>query len=431
MNLLPQSLGKLADIADRNSTRPGLHGIQLRTAADGTFTAAATDGHVGLIVTGPRSDDAGYPVSAVLAAEPNGELSALIPAEIWKREFAAAVKLTKKAKPALRALAVSIGKTLTTLAAVDDHGASTYAQPINIDARFPSLSDVIPASSKARAAVRLDPWQLAALLEIVGHVTDAGTPGNNPGIVLGIHDLNRITVQTNGDAGGLRPAGILMGIEDAKLAKRKKPADAPADAELDATRAELDAAGATVRKERNQLETDVTTLRAALDAARHGNAGAEAGVRAAKDRAAALEAELVRLRATDHAGQRRQLETEIDRLRAERDEHAENLKKARAGPAVGRTESTNAAINRLARRAEDAEADLDEARTESAHHADTIVALKIGRDALRAELDTTAPPRRPLPPSWTHGWAPKRPPRRPPRIVRWNAHRRRWTTSPN
>jgi hypothetical protein len=58
-----------------------------------------------------------------------------------------------------------------------------------------------------------------------------------------------------------------------------------------------------------------------------------------------------------------------------------------------RTESTNAAINRLARRAEDAEADRDEAREESARRADTIIALKIQikdlyaeRDAERAEL---------------------------------------------
>src|SRR5262245_8244760 len=124
MHLLPLSLGRLAEHADRaNRARFATSSVFLRVNTDNTFEAVATDTKVLARVTGPcAGDPAEFPEIPEFATRPDGCETALVPAEFWKRSFAYAKKLTpmsRMTKPWLRCLAVRIGENETSFAATN------------------------------------------------------------------------------------------------------------------------------------------------------------------------------------------------------------------------------------------------------------------------------------------------------------------------
>lgn len=163
MHLLPLSLGRVAELAEKNDAggRFALPNVHFRANNDKTFTVEATDTRRLIRVTGShREDPADYPTAFIpgFDSSPNGGTDALIPAATWKAVFAKAGKMTpaRITKPVLRGVAVRVGKDVTTFGATD--AASTMCESVrNGEGRFPPVADVLaglkPGTGKARVSV--------------------------------------------------------------------------------------------------------------------------------------------------------------------------------------------------------------------------------------------------------------------------------------
>ena len=98
MHLLPLSLGRLADHADRPgafaAARYATNSVFLRLNGDNTFEAVATNTNALVRVTGPCVALAGeYPLFPELESAPDdGTLSALIPASAWRRSTSSSTR---------------------------------------------------------------------------------------------------------------------------------------------------------------------------------------------------------------------------------------------------------------------------------------------------------------------------------------------------
>ena len=195
MHLLPMNLAPLASIcAKENQVRFGAtNGVKLSldtTDQGPRFTAYATNSRQAIRVVGYTDDVKEYPTFPALDASPNGETSSIIPASDWKTAFAACAKTVKKThKPTLQRVACVLGKDVSTLAAHDMEKIS-FHQPRNVEGRFPDVDRVLPESSQAYAAVTVDPYLLAEVLEAVGKL---GTSDENKAVTLELHGKPRKT----------------------------------------------------------------------------------------------------------------------------------------------------------------------------------------------------------------------------------------------
>jgi hypothetical protein len=274
MHKLPTNLAPLADIAADQDSRFAFSGISLRVDGRNRFEAAATDGRRLLVITGPCVGDAkDFPAGPIHDA-PNGEASAIVPAAAWKKTFAAAAKLTGKRqlmhRPDLRAVAVQIGKNVTSFAATD-LDASTFDQPKNLDAKFPPYKQILPDPDKAKATLRVSAPELAELLRAAAHFT----PDDTDFVTLEVH---KRFLAVRCEANGQRAVGIQSIDTDPLPAKKgeKQPepelelppaAAGPADA---AEVARLKAVAETWEKRVQAQAEEIERLRQELEAARSG-----------------------------------------------------------------------------------------------------------------------------------------------------------------
>jgi DNA polymerase III sliding clamp (beta) subunit (PCNA family) len=110
-------------------------------------------------------------VDGINAGDPS-KFEALIPAKI----FAKACKdvNTRLAGPEeRRALAVRLGKEVSTLATIDEDGGSLVRQPRNVEGRFPNTDAVLP-TGKPVASIMVDATLLAELLQVAAQFADQG-----------------------------------------------------------------------------------------------------------------------------------------------------------------------------------------------------------------------------------------------------------------
>jgi hypothetical protein len=260
MHLLPLSLGRLAEHAARGgSPWFALHGVLLRVSDDNTFEVVATDSRMLTRVTGPcRATPAALPEIPDFDTAPDGQTTALIPADAWRRAFTWARRLTAKAPrdhPAARSVAVRIGGEQTTFGATDgDSGWSEAAQ--NVSGRYPAYEEMIPPAGTGRDRLRIDPRLLIEMLR-----TAAGfTTDERPMVEIETFGGTRPLVIRTGQPGGPQFVGILM-----PLIGDAAPTAPAAD---DANRvAALERAYVELLGEREALARRVAELEAALAAA--------------------------------------------------------------------------------------------------------------------------------------------------------------------
>ena len=175
LHLLPLSIGNLANHAGESATRFALNGVRVEFGPGNTFKATATDTKVLVHVEGQCVSDADeFPDSCIpaLAHAPNGAMSAIIPAGVWRESFRKAKALTKRTyKRVLKSLAVVTGETTTTLAATDLEKTQCDSTP-NIAGKFAPFQDIIDKERKRGQHVlklAVDPQMLAGLLTTIAN----------------------------------------------------------------------------------------------------------------------------------------------------------------------------------------------------------------------------------------------------------------------
>jgi hypothetical protein len=141
--LLPANLSHVTKCcADMRYVLAAVHVV----ATEDGYRVEATDAKRLARVDGTNAGDpAKFPEIPALTTAPNGASEALIPAKV----FAKACKdvNTRLAGPEeRRALAVRLGKEVSTLATIDEDGGSLVRQPRNVEGRFPNTDAILPTS---------------------------------------------------------------------------------------------------------------------------------------------------------------------------------------------------------------------------------------------------------------------------------------------
>jgi DNA polymerase III sliding clamp (beta) subunit (PCNA family) len=168
--LLPANLSHVTKCcADTRYVLAAVHVV----ATDDGYRVEATDARRLARVDGTNAGDPSkFPEIPALTTAPNGASEALIPAKI----FAKACKdvNTRLAGPEeRRALAVRLGKDVTTLATIDEDGGSLVRQPRNVEGRFPDTDRVMP-TAEPLASIMVDAALLAELLQVAAQFADGG-----------------------------------------------------------------------------------------------------------------------------------------------------------------------------------------------------------------------------------------------------------------
>jgi hypothetical protein len=249
MNLLPTNLAPLADVADqREGTRWAVSGVQLESLTDGNgmpagWRATATDTKRLVRVTGPDVTPLeNYPDLPGMTTAPNGAVKAIIPTSRWKDFFRNTSKLTKKAPPALRAVAVKMGDEVVTMGATDGNDKPMTQTPI-IEGRFPPVDDIMPKKIRTGAHVACFDGRLLA--ETLAAITAMCPKDDTPAIRFEFWEGYKPALLTTTGENGINIEAIVMplsfekGSEDDKyrpvemyeerlkrLAKSKLPSDA-------------------------------------------------------------------------------------------------------------------------------------------------------------------------------------------------------------
>jgi hypothetical protein len=193
--LLPANLSHVTKCCAAD-IRYALAAIRVVATEDG-YRVEATDARRLARVDGSNAGDPSkFPEIPALTTAPNGASEALIPAKI----FAKACKdvNTRQFGPEeRRALAVRLGKEVSTRATIDEDGGSLVRQPRNVEGRFPNTDAVMP-TGKPVASIMVDAAMLAELLQVAAQFTDQGYVtidlfGKGPARITGKNDSQRFT----------------------------------------------------------------------------------------------------------------------------------------------------------------------------------------------------------------------------------------------
>jgi hypothetical protein len=210
MHLLPLSLGRLAEHADRSLTpRFATNAVLLRVQADNTFEAVATDSKTLVRVTGPcAGDPAAFPDIPEFATRPDGCETALVPADFWKSSFAWAKKLTRMTNPELRCIAVKLGATETSFAAAGE-GDPWVDSAENVTGRYPNHAAVLDALIRKPAAdaFAADPKRLA---ELARTAAEFSANADDPRVEVETRGAGSPVLLRAGAPGGVEFVGLVM-----------------------------------------------------------------------------------------------------------------------------------------------------------------------------------------------------------------------------
>jgi hypothetical protein len=170
----------------------------------------ATDTKSLLKVSGPNVEtdpDSPYPEWPALAAAPNGQASGLIPAVTWRKTFASAAKMTKRAfKPVLRSVAVKLGEQLGTFG-VNNLDGTMFEQTKYVDGRFPPYGDILHGKRDPAVRFAVDGKRLAELLRTI---TAVAPDGECHVVEIEVENaVKPIRVSAAGE-GGVRAEGLVM-----------------------------------------------------------------------------------------------------------------------------------------------------------------------------------------------------------------------------
>jgi DNA polymerase III sliding clamp (beta) subunit (PCNA family) len=169
--LLPANLASVTKCCAAD-TRYALAAVRLMATEDG-YRVEATDGKRLARVDGDNAGDpARFPEIPALISAPNGASEALIPAKIFAKACKD-VNTRLAGSEERRALAVRLGKEVSTLATIDEDGGSLVRQPRNVEGRFPNTDAVLP-TGKPVASITVDAALLAELLQVAAQFADQG-----------------------------------------------------------------------------------------------------------------------------------------------------------------------------------------------------------------------------------------------------------------
>jgi hypothetical protein len=226
MNLLPTNLAPLADVADqREGTRWAVSGVQLESLTDGNgmpagWRATATDTKRLVRVTGPDVTPLeNYPDLPGMTTAPNGAVKAIIPTSRWKDFFRNAAKMTKKAVPAMRAVAVKMGDEVVTMGATDGNDKPMTQTPI-IEGQFPPVDQIMPKKIRTGAHVACFDGRLLA--ETLAAITAMCPKDDTPAIRFEFWEGYKPALLTTTGENGIKieaivmPLGFDKGSEDDK-----------------------------------------------------------------------------------------------------------------------------------------------------------------------------------------------------------------------
>jgi hypothetical protein len=257
MHLLPLSLSPIANLCEK-SQGVTMNGVCLRVHGDNTYRVMATNGRYGIIATGNCAGDAAeYPELPALSSSPNGEMESVVPAKEWKKAFADAKKIIgKRTNKKLHCLPVVIGKQVTSFGATNLESI-TFAQPRNLEGRFPSLPDVIPQADKAFATVRVDPSYLAEMLSTIAALDAEGT---NSWVDIELHGkaskpATMLALRTSNEAMRVDAALVPLNVKDESKQKETDNTEADDTDSLKTRIAELERENGKLREQLNSKAT--------------------------------------------------------------------------------------------------------------------------------------------------------------------------------
>jgi hypothetical protein len=215
MHLLPLSLGRLAEHADRaNVGRFATSCVFLRVNPDNTFEAVATDTKVLARVAGPCVDhSSAFPPSPEFAAKPDGGTTALIPADFWRTAFTWGRKLAGKSRgetPPPKCVAVRVGESETTFAAANEY--YQWCESVeNLAGRYPPYGEILDrAGNGPRDRVGLDPRLFGELLRTA---CDLQPDVACSEVVVTTEGPHRPVSVRSGQPGQLEFAGVLQPLD--------------------------------------------------------------------------------------------------------------------------------------------------------------------------------------------------------------------------
>jgi hypothetical protein len=193
--LLPANLASVTKCCAADS-RYALAAVRVAQTEDG-YRVEVTDGRRLARVDGTNAGDPDrFPEIPALTTAPNGASEALIPARIFAKACKD-VNTRLAGSEERRALAVRLGRDVSTLATIDEDGGSLVRQPRNVEGRFPNTDAVLP-TDKPLASIMVDANLLAELLQVAaqfashGHVT-IDLFGKGPARITGKNESQEFT----------------------------------------------------------------------------------------------------------------------------------------------------------------------------------------------------------------------------------------------
>jgi hypothetical protein len=193
--LLPANLASVTKCCAAD-TRYALAAVRVAATEDG-YRVEATDARRLARVDGTNAGDPSkFPEIPALTTAPNGASEALIPSKIFAKACKD-INTRLAGSEERRALAVRLGKDVSTLVTIDEDGGSLVRQPRNVEGMFPNTDAVMPAD-KPLASIRVDAAQLAELLQVAAQFADEGYVtidlfGKGPARITGKNESQKFT----------------------------------------------------------------------------------------------------------------------------------------------------------------------------------------------------------------------------------------------
>lgn len=169
--LLPANLSHVTKccVADSRYT---LAAVRVAATENGYRVEATDDRRLARVDGTNAGNPVRFPEIPALTSAPNGASEALIPAKIFAKACKD-VNTRLAGSEERRALAVRLGKDVSTLTTIDEDGGSLVRQPRNVEGRFPNTDAVMP-TAEPLASIMVDAALLAELLQVAAQFSDEG-----------------------------------------------------------------------------------------------------------------------------------------------------------------------------------------------------------------------------------------------------------------
>lgn len=206
--LLPANLERLTVAAGDNAARPAMSGVLIQLDDDG-YEAAATDGRVLAVITGPCGDALGFPELDQLKSLPPSRASAVVPARAFSAACKAAAAAGRRSSNASCGhVAVHLGETTSLLASSDGVSSEAQSTP-NIGGKYPEYRAILPKDAP-RFRILVNPNLLVKLLAVARAVADSDAPR----VAIEFHAPDKPLVLTVDGPGEQSFVGMIMPLTE-------------------------------------------------------------------------------------------------------------------------------------------------------------------------------------------------------------------------